>query len=246
MRDIGPLKSRAPGGRKESASTPSLESIKSAIGHYCESRHWPGYDTRRLLELSDSDPFEVTSNFALYKQFLVYERQRISYSGIEGLSYRKLNAITINASPGSCILRVFLGSMATITLLSSSSPADRTGRANWIPEAYRLLSRITFQQRMAAYIKAMEDDGYAMIEGVRVYPNGSISQEQARTNPVATTNRGLPAAGPQRSGSGLYDSPGDSFEFVAISGMGAVSRWIRNRLTKDQDVVTVLLSYLGK
>lgn len=245
MRDIGPLKSRAPGARKESASTPSLESIKSAIGHYCEGRPWPGYDTRRLLELSDSDPFEVTSNFALYKQFLVYERQRISYSGIEGLSYRELNAITINASPDSCILRVFLGSMATITLLSSSSPADRTGRANWIPEAYRLLSRITFQQRMAAYLKAMEKNGFATIEGLRLYPNGNVARERGKAREATRNDR--PAAGTHASSNWSCTGPRHPHEArIGIDGIGVTFRRIRLRLTRNQDVVTVLLSHLGK
>ena len=240
------LKSPAPTGKAVSPPAPHFKSIKHAINKYCEGRLWPGSDTKRLLELSDSEPFDVTPHFALYKQFFVYRQVKVSYGSIEALNFRRINKTTINVSADDCTLQVFARCMAPFTLSSFRFLANKPGTSNCIPDAYHLLSRITFQQRMAAYIKAMEDDGYAMIEGVRVYPNGSISQEQARTNPVATTNRGLPAAGPQRSGSGLYDSPGDSFEFVAISGMGAVSRWIRNRLTKDQDVVTVLLSYLGK
>jgi len=100
---------------------------------------------------------------------------------------------------------------------------------------------------MAAYVKAMEDVGYAVIEGVRVYPNGDVAQEGAKANIREAARNGRLVIGLHDSNTRPYASGEDPYEIsIGNNGVGTIPRRIGFRLTKDQDVVTVLLSQLEK
>ena len=212
-----------------------------------QNRTSPSRNETRFPASSGPAPFEVTPDFVMHEGYFVYKRQKIPYAEVRRLDYTAFSYTLnlVNNSIYSMVIHV--DGMKPITVKSTTMFIGQSQKGKRISDAYALLSKITFQQRLASHLNAMRDIGYTTIEGVRLYPNGDVVQGGTKANIKEAAKNNHLALGTYFSAWWSMDSSSDPYEIIiGNNGTNIFSSRVKFKLTQNQDVESALLEHLAK
>lgn len=242
-RMLNALQSTAASGSKMGAL---FNSVKTGMKDHLDNQPFLAEmkQPQPLAALTDEVPFEVTDELSLYKKYLIFKGRKVVYSDITSLEYVG-DSDTLNGLNTSVYrLDIVAPGSGAIHVKSMTMLIGRTQKGKRIGEAYRYLSQATFKQRMAVHVKAMEEVGYTMIEGVRVYPNGDVVQGSTKANVMEAAKKNCLLLGTQyRSWSGKNSSTDPNEIIIGNGGTSIFSSRVKFTLTKDKDVEMALLRH---
>lgn len=198
-------------------------------------------------------PLEVTKDFVVYSDYVLYKGQRIGYDQMIGLSYSSVDSTTKTYTGFqlgmNCTIKfkIQLKDKSWRIDLQTKASSAFFGKNILLVKAYSFIRTKTFQQRMDAYIKKLEQPGFIAINGAKLYRNGDIEKNGTRVNLHNARKNKMIQKGTSYGG---WYSPVSGTNpneiIVGENGTGIFSRRVKFEVDQDHDILLPIIEHLAE
>lgn len=190
---------------------------------------------------TNSAPLEVTKDFSIFGDFLVYKGKQYSFREIASISFfAQSGSVNFIPSGSWSDLKIKMESGDAIKIIGASFLIK--GKKNKLLSiAHNILSEETFPNRLSATMKELTHSGFITVDGVRITRAGNLIKGGTTINiNKAWENETLVIGTYQRFGANKRDDP---WEIIASeTGLSILSSRIIFSARENFDVIVSLLN----